>query len=177
MPLCFAFGGFWDLPFGPGHALLHDGWASHLVGHWQTSAIYQVQSGLPFSVNLSFDNANAGTANIPNRICNGNIANRSLQEWFNTSCFVAQPEYTFGNEGRNTLIGPGRNNVDFALHRAFPIPRWEPGQVEFRAEAYNLFNHPQFGLPGTTVGNPGVGIISGTAVPNRELQLALRLTF
>ncbi|HKE23994.1 MAG TPA: TonB-dependent receptor [Bryobacteraceae bacterium] len=177
VPLRFALGGFWDLPFGPGRALLHGGWASHVAGHWQASAVYQVQSGLPFSVNLSFDNANAGTADIPNRVCNGNISSHSLQEWFNTSCFVAQPEYTFGNEGRNTLLGPGRNNIDFGLHRSFPIPRWESGRVEFRAEAYNLLNHPQFGLPGTTVGNPGVGVISGTAVANREMQLALRMTF
>jgi hypothetical protein len=177
VPLRFAFGGLWDLPFGPGHALLSSGWAGHVVGHWQLSAIYAVQSGLPFSAPLSFDNANAGTADIPNRVCNGNVSDHSLHEWFNTSCFVAQPEYAFGNEGRNVLIGPGRNNMDFALHRNFPVPRWERGQIEFRAEAYNFFNHPQFGMPGDTIGNPGVGIISSTAVANRELQFALRLTF
>ena len=177
VPLRFAFGGVYDLPFGPGRALVKQGWVSHVVGYWEMSAIYQVQTGLPFTVNMNFDNANAGTADIPNRVCNGNINNGTLSRWFDTSCFVAPPQYTFGNEGRNVLIGPGRNNVDFVLHRSFPLPLWEAGRLEFRAEAYNLFNHPQFGLPGITIGNPGVGIISGTAVANRILQLAVRVAF
>ena len=83
----------------------------------------------------------------------------------------------FGNEGRNVLSGPGRNNIDLALHRSFGIPGWEAGRLEFRGEAYNASNHPQFGNPGVTIGNPGAGVISGTTVANRIVQLALRLTF
>ncbi len=177
VPLRFALGGLWGLPFGPGRALLHQGWASQIAGFWKLGAIYQVQSGLPFTANLSFDNANAGTTSYPNRVCNGNLSNPTLSEWFNVSCFVAPPSYQFGNEGRNVLTGPGRNNLDFALHRSFRIPFHEAGSLEFRAEAFNLFNHPQFSLPAATIGSPGVGIITSTAVPNRQLQLALRLTF
>ena len=60
---------------------------------------------------------------------------------------LRRPAGVFGNEGRNVLTGPGRNNVDFVLHRSFPIPRWESGRLEFRGEAYNLFNNPQFAIP------------------------------
>jgi hypothetical protein len=177
VPLRFAFGGVWNLPFGPGRALVARGWASHIIGYWQASTIYQAQSGLPITANLSFDNANAGTTSYPNRVCSGTLAHPTLSQWFDTTCFVAPPSYVFGNEGRNVLIGPGRNNVDFVLHRSFPLPRWESGRLEFRGEAYNLFNHPQFSNPGATIGNPGAGVISGTSVANRIVQLAVRLAF
>jgi hypothetical protein len=90
---------------------------------------------------------------------------------------VAPPCYQFGNEGRNVVLAPGRNNLDFGLHRGFRLPLRETATLDFRAEAFNLFNHPQFGMPGDTIGNPGVGAISGTAVANRIVQLALRLSF
>jgi hypothetical protein len=67
--------------------------------------------------------------------------------------------------------------MDFALHRSFPIPVREGMGLEFRAEAYNLFNHPQFQFPGATIGTASAGVISATAVPNRILQMALRLSF
>jgi hypothetical protein len=137
----------------------------------------QVQSGLPFTVRLSFDNANAGTISYPNRICSGTLAQPSHLQWFDTSCFVAPLSYQFGNEGRNVLTGPSRNNLDLGVHRSFRIPIREAALLEFRGEAYNLFNHPQFGLPRDTIGNPGVGVISGTSASNRILQLALPLSF
>jgi hypothetical protein len=177
VPLRFVFGGIWDLPFGPGHAVVKQGWASQLVGFWQLSTIYQVQSGLPFTAVLSFDNANAGNTSWPNRVCSGTPANRSLTQWFDASCFVAPAQYQFGNEGRNALTGPGRNNIDMVLHRSFRLPFREGMALEFRAEAYNLFNHPQFAFPGATIGTSTAGVIGGTAVANRQLQMALRLAF
>jgi hypothetical protein len=100
-----------------------------------------------------------------------------LSQWLDTSCFVAPPSYVFGNEGRNVLIGPGRNNMDFGLHRRFPLPFREGMALEFRGEGYNFLNHPQFARPASTVGNAGFGKITTTAVVNRQLQLALRLVF
>jgi hypothetical protein len=172
-----AFGGVWDLPFGPGRSLLQHGWPGRIAGHWQISTIYAVQSGLPFTATLNFDDANAGNTSYPNRMCPGTLANPTLQEWFNTYCFVAPASYVFGNECRNVLIGPGRNNMDFGLHRRFPLPFREGMTLEFRGEAYNLVNHPQFANPGGSVGNVDFGVISTTAVPNRQLQFALRLAF
>jgi hypothetical protein len=177
VPLRFVFAGVWQLPFGTGHSMLAHGVAGKVVGGWELSAIYSAQSGLPFTTNLSFDNANAGTSSYPNRVCDGNISNHSLQRWFDTSCFVAPPAYVFGNEGRNVLTGPGRNNLDLGVHRSFRIPFRESMRLTVRGEAFNFFNHPQFGLPGTTIGNPGVGTISSTAVANRVMQLAVRFAF
>jgi hypothetical protein len=138
-------------------------------------AIFAAQSGFPFTPVLSFDNANAGTVSWPNRICDGTLSNPTLAEWFNLSCFVAPPQYQFGNTGRNILRGPGIDNLDFGLHRAFLFG--ETTRLEFRAEAFNILNHPQFGQPGNTIGNPAAGKISTTSVANRQIQLALRLAF
>jgi hypothetical protein len=177
VPVRFVFAGVWQLPFGGGHALAGHGWAAQVVGGWEVSAIYSAQSGLPFTTNLSFDNANAGTTSWPDRVCDGNISNHSLQRWFDTGCFVAPASYVFGNEGRNVLTGPGRNNLDIGIHRSFRIPGREGMRLSVRGEGFNFFNHPQFGLPGSTIGNPGVGTITGTAVANRIVQLALRFAF
>ena len=173
----FSYGGTWNPPFGPGHSFLTHGWLGQLAGFWQISAIYAVQGGLPFTAALNFDNANAGNTSYPNRVCSGVPAHRSTAQWFDTSCFVAPASFVFGNEGRNVLIGPGRNNLDLGLHRNFPLPLREGMSLQFRAEAYNAVNHPQFAKPGNTVGNAGFGVISTTAVVNRQLQLAMRLVF
>jgi hypothetical protein len=173
----FAFAGVWDLPFGPGRTMLSQGWGARIAGHWQLSTIYAAQTGLPFTATLNFDNANAGNTSYPNRVCSGALPNPTISQWFDKSCFVAPASYVFGNEGRNVLIGPGRNNMDMGLHRRFPLPFREGMVLEFRGEAYNFLNHPQFDKPGNTVGNAGFGVISSTAVVNRQLQFALRLAF
>ncbi|HZQ52038.1 MAG TPA: TonB-dependent receptor [Bryobacteraceae bacterium] len=171
----YTFAGTWSLPLGKGHRFASNGWSAGLLGSWQFNAVYTAQSGFPFTPVLNFDNANAGTTSWPNRVCNGTLSNPTLTAWFDTNCFVVPPAYQFGNSGRNVLRGPGISNLDFGLHRSFPIG--ERFRVEFRAEAFNAFNHPQFGQPGNTIGNPGVAKISSTSIPNREIQLALRLAF
>jgi hypothetical protein len=177
VPVRLVFGGVWDLPFGPGHSLASSGLAGQVVRNWQVSGIYQVQNGLPFTAVLSFDNANAGNTSWPDRVCNGNLSSPAVSRWYNADCFVSPAQYQFGDEGRNVLNGPRRNNVDFALHRSFRLPGREVLALEFRTEAYNLFNHPQFQFPGATIGTASAGVISATAVPNRILQFALRLAF
>jgi hypothetical protein len=179
VPLRFVLSGIWDLPFGRGRRFLSQGWSSAIAGSWQASAVYQAQSGYPFTINLSFDNANAGTTSRPDRICDGRLANPSVQGYYDTNCFQAPAQFVFGNSGRNILFGPGRNNLDFALHRVFHLALREISTVEVRAEAFNVFNHPQFGQPGNTIG-PGVtttSVISGTSLANRQLQFALRLAW
>jgi hypothetical protein len=177
VPLRFTLSGIWDLPVGEGHAALNHGLAAALVSRWEISGIYQVQSGLPFTVTLPFDNANAGTVSRPNRICDGSLSNPTLQEYFNLSCFTTPAPYVFGNSGRNILRGPGENDVDMGLHRSFVLPVEKPMQLEFRAEAFNLFNHPMFSNPVSAIDLVNSGAISSTSVPNREVQFALRLSF
>ena len=67
--------------------------------------------------------------------------------------------------------------MDLGLHRIFLLPFERPVQIDFRAEAFNLFNHPQFGNPGTTIGTNTAGVIGAVAVPNRQLQFAARFSF
>jgi hypothetical protein len=69
------------------------------------------------------------------------------------------------------------NNLDLALHRSFVLPFERRPTLDFRVEAFNLANHPQFGIPGTTAGVATAGVISGTSQANRQLQLGLRLAF
>jgi hypothetical protein len=82
----------------------------------------------------------------------------------------------FGNSPKNFMTGPGFWNTDFALVKSFPIA--EPARLEFRAELFNLFNHPNFANPGSNVGSPGsFGIISSTVSSPRIAQFALKLRF
>jgi hypothetical protein len=103
-----------------------------------------------------------------------------LQKYFNTSAFTSAPAIGngtgFGNSGRNILRGPGEWTFDTAVARVFRIR--EITSLEFRIEAFNLFNHPDFGLPGSELTSPGTfGVISSTVVNPRILQLALKLRF
>jgi hypothetical protein len=75
------------------------------------------------------------------------------------------------------LLGPGTNSFDLSLHRNFRMPINEASQLQFRAEAFNAFNHPNFGLPASAIGTPGVGTIGATSLANRQFQLGLKLLF
>lgn len=171
----FSLGGEWALPFGRGRAYLHSGWSSRAVGGWALAGIYQVETGVPFTPTLSFDNANAGNTSWPNRICSGNTSHHSLKAWFDTACFVAPPEYHFGNTGRNVLWGPGVDNLDLSLHRDFHPTG--SSDLEFRLETFNSLNHPQFAQPGAVVGTPTFGEVTGTTQSARVIQLGLHATF
>jgi hypothetical protein len=88
---------------------------------------------------------------------------------------VAPAPYTFGDAGRDTIPGPGNNIFDFALDRKFKF--FERGTLDFRAEAFNAFNHPNFGIPGNNPDfGPFFGKIMTTGAP-RRLQFALRYDF
>jgi len=165
VPLRFVFAGMFDTP------------AWKYVGRWTLNVIFQAQSGSPFTPTLSFDNANAGTTSRPDRVCSGALSNSTLSRYFDVSCFVTPAQYAFGNSGRNILYGPGMNNVDLGIHRVFRIPGREGMTLEFRAEAFNALNHPQFANPGSTIGTATAGVISSTAAPNRQVQFALRFVF
>lgn len=169
--------GLWELPFGKGHRMLANGAAAALAGGWAFSGITTISGGLPMTLNLNFDNANNGTTNWPNRIGNGKLSNPTVGRWFDTSAFVFPAQYTIGNAGRNILTGPGTVSSDISLQRNFRIPLREAMRVEFRAEAFNLFNTPQLGQPALTLGTAQFGTISSTARANRQLQLGLKLLF
>jgi hypothetical protein len=100
---------------------------------------------------------------------------RDANHFFNTAAFTAPAPYTFGNAGRDTIPGPGNNIFDFALQRRFAVHEGQTIQV--RAESFNTFNHPNWGIPGN---NPDFGPFFGkifTSGDPRRMQFALRYDF
>ena len=174
--LRYVLSGTAELPFGKGQPFLNSGVASVIAGGWVLAPIFQYQTGSYSTPSLGFDAANAGTVTRPNRLCNGNIGGGTLQRYFDTSCFVAPPSYTFGNTGRNIIEGPPRNELDLMAQRQFQIERLHSAVVHLRFEAFNVLNHPQFGQPNVQVGNTLYGTIN-TATLARQLQAAIRITF
>ena len=186
----------YELPFGPGKRFVNgDGPVRWIVGGWQMNSIIAIYSGQSFSPLLSFDATNTGSGgarpdlignpyDFSNAISAGCPSNaQSLQCWYNPAAFAVPalaPGQTFshlyGNAGRGILRGPSQYNVDFSLFKIFKFT--ERLQMEFRAEAFNLFNTPQFGVPNATVDIPGLsGSISSTVHDPRQIQLAVRFQF
>jgi hypothetical protein len=169
----FVTSGVWAEQFGTGAGVLN-----HLIRDWQFSGIFSTQGGQPFTPILSTDPSNSGsTTTHPNRIADGNLPSgqRSISDWFNLSAFTVPNCVCYGNSGRGILRGPGLINLDFSVVRNFQIK--ERFRVQFRAESFNLANHPNFGLPNYTIGAAGAGAISTVQGTQRENQLALKLYF
>ena len=170
----------YDLPFGNGRAVnIENKFVNAVLGNWQVNGILTVRSGQPFTPALGTSTANTGAAR-PNRVADGNLSSdeRSIANWFDKTAFVAPTPYNFGNAGRNILIGPGGTNLDASVFENFPL-RWlgEGGQVQFRAEAFNSLNHPQFGQPNARVDIAQGGTITSLSNDMRQIQFALKILF
>jgi len=159
--------------------------AQAVLSHWSLSGILVAQSGIPFSVTDSRTGtiyARSGRAECsgvdPNT--SGSLESR-LGGFINPAGFLPPPVLfngtDFGNCGRNSMRGPDQRNLDFAVLRTFPLPR-EGMAIDFRAEAFNLTNHPNFGQPASNLASPATfGVISTTVSNPRLLQFALKLRF
>ena len=99
----------------------------------------------------------------------------SPTSWFNSAAFVAPAAYTYGNAGRNILRGPNTFNSDVGLLRSATFK--ERYMLQFSAQAFNVFNTPEFGLPNNTIGVATTGVITTVVTPERQLQLGLHFTF
>ena len=166
----------YELPFGSGRAYMADSGAvmQGLVGGWQLSGITTLTTGRPFSVSLQ-TGVNNGAPSWPDRIGSGKLDDPTVDLWFNTADFVAPPQNTYGNAGRGILYGPGHVNFDTSLSKRFASGGGST--VEVRWDVFNLFNHPGFGFPNSTIGNPSAGRITNTIVDNRSMQFALKFNF
>jgi len=177
-----AFNGavLWQLPMGKGQPLFNRGGVVNtLIGGWQLSGIWQLHSGLPYTPVVGTANVSGALSGtwLPNRIGAGALANPSPDKWFDPAAFAIPAAYTFGNSGRDILRGPGFARLNFAMARNFPIQVWgEKTTLQFRVDAYNAMNTPQFGQPNAKIGAGGVGSIRST-IGQRNLQLGARLTF
>jgi hypothetical protein len=173
----------WQLPFGKGQAYLdRGGFVNRLAGGWEATGIVSFQSGYPFTVlsNEDFSNTNSPSPR-PDRICNG-AGPRTVAEWFDGSCFtidalsqaLANGTPRFGTSGRNILSGPPLDEWDVSLIKRNRIT--ERVGLEFRAEFFNLFNHPNFAPPGGVIGTSSAVTLTSAAAP-RDIQFGLKMTF
>ncbi|HET7891938.1 MAG TPA: TonB-dependent receptor, partial [Candidatus Sulfotelmatobacter sp.] len=189
-----------DLPFGHGKKYLSgmNGFANGVVSGWGLDGISTFQRGFP--VKLSWGGSDAltgaglGIGSLrPDYVpgCNKKLSGSSVSrvtEWFNTACFTAPSgnngsvntpnnPWTFGNEPRvdANLRQQGVVNFDFAVFKRTSI--YERAAVEFRAEFFNLFNHPQFGPPNGTVTSSTFAQVTNTVNNPRLVQFGLKLIF
>ena len=173
----------WNLPFWR----RAENWYQHVLGNWQLNGITTFMSGTPFTVYDSQDASLTGGApeisgfssNRPNLVGDPNSGPHTVQEWFNVSAFqrldpVAQAGQ-FGNEGRNVVQGPGYQQWDFSAFKNFTFR--ESKTLQFRAELFNIFNHPNFRLPNNDISSPSTFGEITEAQPGRLVQLALKLLF
>ncbi len=100
---------------------------------------------------------------------------RTIDRWFNTEAFTRPAAFAFGTSGRNIVSGPGSATVDLSAVRDFPL--FSNHRLQIRAEAFNLFNRVNLGLPNSTLGAAGFGAIRSTATNGREMQLAFKYIF
>ena len=154
--------------------------AGPLLRGWSTSGTVTLQDGTPLNAfYFALDFANSGTPNRPDIVPGQSITlprdQRTADHFFNTAAFTAPAPFTFGNAGRDIIPGPGNNIFDFALLRRFRVT--EGSTIQFRAESFNIFNHPNWGIPGP---NPDFGPFFGKIFASgdpRRIQAALRYDF
>jgi hypothetical protein len=168
----------YDLPFGRGKTYLSGMPAvpEALLGGWSMAGITTLSSGRLVSPTVQGNPSNTGGPDRPNVLHSWRLSRdeRSIDRWFDTTAFELNAPYTFGNAARNLIEGPGSVNFDYAVYKYFRIT--EGKRLQFRAEAFNLFNTPHFGVPNAQVGNRNLGQIAGADRP-RNLQFGLKFIF
>ncbi|HTQ52867.1 MAG TPA: TonB-dependent receptor [Bryobacteraceae bacterium] len=179
----------YQLPFGRGRRYLNsNSLLSNVVGGWQLSGLATASTGRPVNITIK---RKAGamldgntSSQRPDLVPGVSIyaANQTIDNWFNPAAFAVPAADTWGDLGRYTARGPGYYEIDTALQKAFPIS--ERFALNFRAEAFNLFNHPIYDSPSGNLSSGGFGQITsilntgavGTGTP-RRIEFALRLDF
>jgi hypothetical protein len=179
--------GTYELPFGTGKALAHSvtGWRQKLASGWSVSGIETLQSGFPFTPVLGFNPSNDGDTRNPvrpswNPAFTGTLIPGTPNQYFNPNAFAVPPTGTYGNVGRNTLIGPGLAELDASVLKNTAIS--ERVKLQFRAEFFNILNRANFGTPNTVVFTsasavpaPTAGVITSTSTTSRQIQFGLKL--
>ena len=182
-----AFSLLYTIPMGQGYRFLGSakGVPGFLVSGWSVASLGLIHTGIPFTVFIgvnTFGNGNL-TNQRPNAVAGVNpyAANKSINGWLNPAAFTLPLQGTFGNLARNSVYGPGFTNVDFSLLKTTKFS--ESKNLEFRAEFFNIPNHPNFGQPSSTFNTSSFGQVFQTfgatlgLGTSRQIQLALKFNF
>jgi outer membrane receptor protein involved in Fe transport len=168
----------WNLPFGKGERFGGDasGLKNTLIGGWQLNGIYLLQGGFPISIFAAdvggvLDTFGTNRADIVGDIHAGG---GDIDQWFNTAAFAQPALGAFGNSGRSILRGPGQNRLDLGLFKNFSLPR--NSTLQFRVEAFNAFNHPNFLNVSQNITAANFGVVT-SARDGRIVQLGAKLIF
>ncbi len=168
----YAFSLNYQLPFGQGA----EGAIRHLVADWQVNLLAYWQSGVPFTVYNATARSNTGAGvDRPNQTCSGVLDNPTVDQWFDTSCFVGQEPNTIGNSGRNNLYGPPQRRMDFSLFKDIMMGAQ---RLQLRLEVFNLTNTASFAVPDGALGAATFGRVTSTGnnIP-RQFQFAAKFLF
>lgn len=173
----------YSLPFAKSAA--RRSWAGVLAKDWQASTIVTLQSGLPFTPQLSYNPSNDGDTRNPvrpswNPNFTGNVILGLPNQYFNPLAFIQPLAGTYGNVGRNILVGPSLEQVDLSLAKRWSLS--ERLALQFRGEVFNALNHTNLNTPNPVVyaaatggPSPTAGVITSTATSSRQVQLGLKL--
>jgi hypothetical protein len=174
----------YDVPVGGGHRFLSSSFGSRLVSGWRVSTLGILRTGVADTVYIGTNTFGNGDFINQRPDCMAGVNPYSnpqtITSWLNPAAFSMPIAGTFGNCGRNTIDGPSFRNVDFSTLKE---ARLGETRLEFRAEFFNIFNHPAFAQPDTTFGTPSFGEIFNTlgrtlgAGTSRQIQFALRFRF
>jgi hypothetical protein len=153
------------------------------LSNWEFTAIVTLQSGSPFSIlstNDSMAGAGTGMGELTGTLPLSTSRTRGAQiaEYFNTSAVQQAAPGTYGDVGRNVLVGPGYANTDVAASRSFLLPLLgEAGRVMVRGDGFNVFNRVNLANPGSQIGSANFGEITSVAGSPRILQFSLKVIF
>jgi len=174
--------GSYDLPIGRGRKFANNNKAlDYAIGGWTLFSDFIRQSGSPFTVNMltnnSFSQSTGSFVWFPNLVGDPYAVpgGQAIDHWYNVNAFAAPAPGTFGNLGRNTLVGPPLTAINASLHKVFKFT--ERMNLDFSANATNLINHPSFAIPDKAIGPGHVGRVSGTSVGSRQMELVAKFRF
>lgn len=171
----------YELPAGHGRKWMSRGGITDaILGGWQTSGSFVASSGIPFTVLSGAPNRTGAISGDVYADCIGDpsLSSPTAARWFNTAAFADPSPYQVGTCGRDTLRGPGSWNFNAAFMKDFRMPpHWlEGARLQLRADAFNLFNHANLGLPDSTTGSTAFGTITSASAP-RVFQLGMQFLF
>jgi hypothetical protein len=183
-----VFSGTYELPAGKNHSFANSGALEKVLGDWQLNTILTFASGQPLSIGISQDNSGTQSGNRPNCTTQASGFHKSVADWVNPSGYSAPAQFFFGNCSPTPgPRSPGISLVDASLFKNLPLT--ETKFLQFRVEAFNAINKPQFGTPSnlswntSNPGTPGAPVSGFGAITStvpftfRQIQFALKFYF